>query len=106
MAVHQVRALLIGRGSYESCGVAQFSRNADLCILADAETLGRFGLMLRAAATPLNNTVALARWKGAVVRAELFQQFAARCEKPLKRLALRCRACHRAEATVLMRGPI
>jgi hypothetical protein len=35
---------------------------------------------------------------------ELFQQFVALGEKPLKRLDLRSPAYHRAEATVLMRG--
>jgi hypothetical protein len=39
-----------------------------------------------------------------VVVFELFQQFAASGEKPLKRLDIRGPALHRAEATVLMRG--
>jgi hypothetical protein len=106
MAAHRVRALLIGRESYESYGVAKFSRDAKLRILADADNLGRSVPIPGAPANSLINTMASARWKGVGVRAELFQQSAGRGEKPLKRLVLRGRGCHRAEATVLMRGPV
>ena len=49
------------------------------------------------------NTVASARCKNVLALGELFQQFAVRGEKPLKRLAGRCLRHHRAKATVLMK---
>jgi len=53
----------------------------------------------------LISTGALARWKRAVVSGKLFQQFARRLKKPLKRLPAVAAPLHRAEAPVLMRGP-
>src|SRR5438093_4979073 len=51
----------------------------------------------------LINTGALARWKDAHSTWELFQQFANRCRKPLKRLLPPRTALHRAKAPVLIR---
>ena len=70
------------------------------------EDLGRSARAFRAGVIPLVDTVALARWKGAAVRPEQFQQFLAAGEKPLKRLNPRGSDYHRAKATALMRAPV
>jgi hypothetical protein len=49
----------------------------------------RVTLPFHSLTSPLINTWASARWKDAGSWCELFQQFAARGEKPLKRLDLR-----------------
>ena len=51
----------------------------------------------------LINTRALARCKDALSTGQLFQQFAGRCRKPLKRLIGPSPSPHRAKALVLMR---
>lgn len=47
MAAHQVRALLMGGQACVFYGAAEFSRDTDLLILADAENLGRLEAALR-----------------------------------------------------------
>ena len=47
MAARQVRALLMGGQACVFYGAAEFSRDTDLLILAEAENLQRFGLALR-----------------------------------------------------------
>lgn len=53
--------------------------------------------------SPFINTVALARCRGALGTAKLFQQLPATIEKPLKRLARAQGQLHRAKATMLIR---
>ena len=47
MAAHRVRALLMGGQACVFYGAAEFSRDTDLLILADAENLGRLEAALR-----------------------------------------------------------
>ena len=54
--------------------------------------------------SPFISTVALARCRGALGTAKLFQQFPATVEKPLKRLAGAQAQAHRAKATVSIGG--
>ncbi len=63
----------------------------------------RLARIFRTPLCALINTVASARCSNALTTPELFQQFACRSEKPLKRLTARSASLHRAEATVLMR---
>lgn len=47
MAAHRVRALLMGGQACVFYGAAEFSRDTDLLILADADNLGRLGAVWR-----------------------------------------------------------
>ena len=88
------------------CGAAEFSQDTGVRVPGDVEKLGLLAPAFRAFVSPLIDTVALARWRGVAVGLELFQQFPAGGEKPLKRLNPRHSDYHRAKATVLMRASV
>src|SRR6266498_928534 len=66
-------------------------------------TAGLLTRLFPAWTDPLINTGALDRWKDALSTGQLFQQFAGKCRKPLKRLIGPSPSPHWAKAPVSMR---